>query len=95
MPLIRRIPKRGFTNIFRTEYQLVNIHGLEGKFEKGAVIDPEALYKVGLVRKKRGKIKLLANGELSKSLTVKVHKFSNSARDKVAKAGGTCEVIGS
>ena len=91
MPLVRRVPKRGFTNIFRREYAVVNVRdlaGLEGE------ITPETLLENGLVR--RGKpVKVLADGELKKALTVKAHKFSAAARAKIESAGGKCEVIDS
>lgn len=91
MPLVRRVPKRGFTNIFRREYAVVNVRdlaGLEGE------ITPETLLENGLVR--RGKpVKVLADGELEKALTVKAHKFSAAARAKIEAAGGKCEVLDS
>lgn len=91
MPLIRRVPKRGFTNIFRREYAIVNLADvaeLEGE------ITPESLLDNGLVR--RGlPVKILADGEVTKALTVKAHKFSGAARAKIEAAGGKCEVIDS
>ena len=91
MPLQRRLPKRGFNNIFRKEYTLVQIRDLE-KFESGTRVDREALLQVGLVDKQTTLVKVLANGELSKSLTVAVDKVSAGARKKIEAAGGTVEV---
>ena len=89
MPLIRRVPKRGFTNIFRKEYSVVNLRDLEG-FEGD--ITPETLLERGLVR--RGmRVKVLGEGEVSGALTVKVHRFSRTAREKIEAAGGTCEEL--
>lgn len=89
MPLIRRVPKRGFTNIFRTSYSVVNLSDLEGW--EGEVT-PETLLAAGLVR--RGMpVKVLGDGECSAALTVKAHKFSKSARSKIEEAGGTCEEL--
>jgi large subunit ribosomal protein L15 len=89
MPLLRRVPKRGFTNNFKVEYAVVNVSDL-GDFE-GAVT-PEALLERGLVR--RGQpVKILGNGELSKAVTVSAHKFSGSARAKIEAAGGRCEEL--
>lgn len=87
MPLIRRVPKRGFTNIFRTEYAVVNVVDL-GKFE--GVVTPDLLVEHGLVRGGRP-VKILGGGDLAKALTVKAHRFSGSARAKIEAAGGTCE----
>jgi large subunit ribosomal protein L15 len=89
MPLIRRVPKRGFTNIFRTEYTVVNLAqlaGLEGE------IGPELLASKGLVRAGR-RLKVLGDGEVESALTVRAHKFSKSARAKIEAAGGTCEEL--
>ena len=91
MPLQRRLPKRGFNNIFRKEYTLVQIRDLE-KFESGTRVDREALLQAGLVDKQTTLVKVLANGELSKSLTVAVDKVSAGARKKIEAAGGTVEV---
>jgi large subunit ribosomal protein L15 len=92
MPLQRRVPKRGFVNIFRTEYANVNICELN-QFEDGAVVDTQALLESGLVRKELDGIKVLGNGELTKKLTVRVKKFSETAKAKIEKAGGKVEVI--
>lgn len=92
MPLYRRIPKRGFTNVFKKEYSIVNLDKLN-VFEEGAVVTPEALLEAGIVKKVRDGIKILGNGDLEKSLTVKAHKFSKSAAEKIEAAGGKAEVI--
>ena len=91
MPLHRRLPKRGFTNIFRVEYQVVNLERLAGLGEKN--ITPELMVKKGLAGK-NDLIKILGDGELKSALTVQAHKFSKSAQEKIAKAGGKAEVIG-
>ncbi|MGC2696302.1 MAG: 50S ribosomal protein L15 [Candidatus Angelobacter sp.] len=91
MPLHRRLPKRGFTNIFRTEYQVVNLDRLVELGEKN--ITPELLVKHGLAGKNE-LIKILGDGELKSALTVLAHKFSKSAQEKIAKAGGKAELIG-
>jgi large subunit ribosomal protein L15 len=91
MPLHRRLPKRGFTNIFRVEYQVVNLDRLAELGEKN--ITPELLIKNGVVHK-NDLIKVLGDGELKTALTVQAHKFSKSAEEKIAKAGGKIEIIG-
>jgi large subunit ribosomal protein L15 len=91
MPLHRRLPKRGFTNIFRTEYQIVSLERLAELGEKN--ITPELLVKSGLARK-NDLIKVLADGKLKSALNVQAHKFSKSAQEKIAKAGGKAEVLG-
>jgi large subunit ribosomal protein L15 len=91
MPLQRRLPKRGFNNIFRKEYALVQVRDLE-VFESGARVDRETLIQAGLIGKRSTLVKVLANGELSKSLTVAVDKVSGSAKKKIEAAGGTVEV---
>jgi len=88
MPLIRRVPKRGFTPLKDNDFQVVNLDGLN-KFEDGAVVDAAALYEAGLVRSAVDRIKLLANGELSKKLTISVTAASVQAAAKVEAAGGT------
>ncbi len=92
MPLARRLPKRGFTNIFATKYATVNVSALE-IFEEGSVIGFEELYVAGLVSKKLDGVKVLGNGEISKKLTVKATAFSKSAISKIEAAGGKAEVI--
>ena len=86
MPLHRRLPKRGFTNIFKTEYEVVNLERLATLDE--TEITPEVLRKVGIVTSKNTLVKVLGQGELSKALTVHAHKFSKSAQEKIEKAGG-------
>ena len=93
MPLHRRVPKRGFTNIFRTEFAVVNVDRIAEVFEAGTVITPELLHEHGLVPKTM-KVKILARGDVAKALTVKAHKFSGKAAEKIAAAGGTTEVLG-
>ncbi len=93
MPLVRRIPKRGFTNIFRVEFQVVNFRDLERVFSEGDTVSPESLIEKGLVRGGKRPIKVLADGDLSKKLIVQAHKFSGSARAGIEKAGGSCEVV--
>ena len=93
MPLYRRLPKRGFTNIFRKEYAVVNLECL-ASFEAGAKVDPEALKAAGLLRNLKDGVKILGAGELSHALQVRAHKFSKSAAEKIQKAGGTIELIG-
>jgi large subunit ribosomal protein L15 len=91
MPLHRRLPKRGFTNIFKTEYEVVNVERLAGIEEKD--ITPEVLRKVGIVSSKNTKVKVLGHGDLSKAVTVHAHKFSKSAQEKIEKAGGKVNVL--
>ncbi len=86
MPLHRRLPKRGFTNIFKTEYEVVNLDRLAELGEKE--ITPETLRKAGVVSRKKSLVKVLGAGELSGALTVHAHKFSKSAQEKIEKAGG-------
>ncbi len=92
MPLQRRIPKRGFTNIFKKEFSIVNLEDL-GKFPAGSEIGPLDFIGVGLIRKVRYGVKLLANGEISQPLTVRVHKASASAIKRIEAAGGKVELI--
>ena len=91
--LAMRIPKRGFNNIFATVYTTVNVSDLEARFESGAEIDAAALIDSGLVKKVYDGIKILGNGELTKSFTVKASKFTASAAEKIEKAGGKAEVV--
>ncbi|MDX2034463.1 MAG: 50S ribosomal protein L15 [Blastocatellia bacterium] len=94
MPLHRRLPKRGFTNIFKREWAEVNLADLEKMFEAGTAVTPEALVEKGLVRKSKQKaIVILGQGELKKSLTVSAHRFSATAKQKIEAAGGTAEEI--
>ena len=92
MPLARRIPKRGFNNIFATKYAIVNVSDLN-KFKDGTVVDTELLVASGLVKKVYDGVKILGNGELTAKLTVKAAKFSQSAVEKIEKAGGKTEVM--
>ena len=93
MPLQRRIPKRGFVNIFAKEIAIVNLSAIDEKFEDGAVVDVEALISTGLVKKELDGVKVLGNGEISKKLTIKANAFSESAKAKIEAAGGKAEVI--
>jgi large subunit ribosomal protein L15 len=91
MPLHRRLPKRGFTNIFRVEYEVVNLSRLADMGENE--ITPETLRKAGAVSSKKALVKVLGNGEVTSALTVHAHKFSKSAQEKIEKAGGKIEVL--
>src|SRR5215470_6917733 len=91
MPLHRRLPKRGFTNIFKTEYEVVNLERLASLSE--SEITPEVLRKAGVVNGRNALVKVLGHGELSKALTVSAHKFSKSAQEKIEKAGGKVTVL--
>ena len=93
MPLARRIPKRGFNNIFAKEFATVNVSELEKRFEDGAVVDAQALIESGAIKSAKDGIKILGNGELSKKLTVKAAKFTAAAQEKIEKAGGKAEVM--
>jgi large subunit ribosomal protein L15 len=93
MPLQRRIPKRGFNNIFAKHYVVINVSDLEANFDNGAVVDTEALVGLGIINDPKDGVKVLGNGELTKSLTVQVAKFSKSAVEKIEKAGGKAEVM--
>ena len=92
MPLYRRIPKRGFTNIWRTEYTCLNVEDLN-RFEAGTVVTPELIKEIGMAKQVKDGIKILDNGTLEKNLTVQAHKFSKSAVEKIESAGGKAEVI--
>ena len=92
MPLIRRLPKRGFTHVKRNPFQIVNLEALN-RFSAGSVVDPAELFKAGLIRSGEGRVKILGGGALSHSLTVKAHSFSESARTKIAESGGKPEQI--
>ena len=93
MPLQRRVPKRGFNNIFRDVVVTVNVADLEARFDNGAVVDVAALKDAGLVKNYFDSVKVLGNGELTKSLEVKVNAYSESAKQKIEAAGGKAEVI--
>jgi large subunit ribosomal protein L15 len=92
MPLTRRLPKRGFTNIWRTEYVAVNVERLE-IFEDGQVVTPVELIEAGIIKKIEDGVKILGNGELTKKLTVQANKFTASAKEKIEAAGGKAEVL--
>ena len=94
MPLQRRLPIRGFTNIFRKQYAIVNLDRLN-RFSDGTVVTPRLLKSVGIVKKMGDGVKILGDGELEKSLTVKAHRFSKSALDKIKSAGGEAVAISS
>jgi large subunit ribosomal protein L15 len=90
MPIIRRLPKKGFNNIaFRTEYAILNVRDLEELFEVTDEVSPEAAKARGAMKKRETLLKILGKGELNKALTVQAHRFSASAREKIEKAGGT------
>ena len=91
-PLFKRLPKRGFTNLSRKEYAVVNLGDINNKFEAGAVVDYAALVEAGLVKKEYEGVKILGTGELDKALTIKAKKFSKSAVEKIQAVGGTVEV---
>lgn len=91
-PLIRRLPKRGFTNIFRKDYAIVNVAELND-FAPGSVVDPERLIERGLIKQVKDGVKILGDGELTVALTVRAHRFSETAAQKIEAAGGKIEVI--
>lgn len=91
-PLFRRLPKRGFTNINRKEYAIVNLDVLN-RFEDGTEVTPALLLETGVISKEKSGVKVLANGKLEKKLTVKAHKFSSAAKEAIEAAGGIAEVI--
>ena len=95
MPMVRRLPKRGFNNAaFKTDYEVVNVGQLEAAFAAGATVDEAALRAKGLVRRAADGVKILGEGELTKKLTVKAHAFTRSAEEKIVKAGGSVERLG-
>ena len=93
MPLHRRVPKRGFTNLFRKEYVVVNVDRIAEVFDAGTAVTPELLREKGLVPAGEAPVKVLARGDVAKALTIKAHKFSGKAAEKIAAAGGTAEVL--
>ena len=93
MPLHRRVPKRGFHNPFRVEYEVVNLDTLGLKFDAGTVVTPELLREHGIVSANTGLIKVLGRGDVGKALTVRAHKFSGRAAEKIAAAGGATEQL--
>lgn len=93
MPLHRRLPKRGFKNIFRKEWNTVPVEALERLFAAGATVDAEALGKAGLLKHKGAEVKILGTGDLKKTLIVVAHQFTEGARKKIEAAGGRCEDV--
>src|SRR5258705_7755809 len=93
MPLHRRVPKRGFHNPFRVEYEVVNLDTLGLRFDAGTVITPDLLREHGLVPRGKARVKVLGRGEVGKALTVRAHKFSGKAAEKIAAAGGATEQL--
>lgn len=93
MPLQRRLPKRGFTNIFRVELRSVNIGRIGEIFEAGSTVDEAALVEKGLIRKNGGPVKILGDGDIKVALTLKANKYSKGALEKIKAAGGTAEVL--
>lgn len=93
MPLQRRVPKRGFNNIFATEYAIINLSSLEKKFEAGATVDAQALIEAGVIKKALDGVKILGNGEITKAINVKVAAISETAKAKIEAAGGKVEVL--
>ena len=93
MPLHRRVPKRGFHNPFRVEYEVVNLDTLEARFDAGATVTPELLQERGLTAGGKRKVKVLGRGEIAKAMTVRAHKFSGKAAEKIAAAGGHAEAL--
>ena len=93
MPLVRRIPKRGFYNRSRVEFQVVNLRDLERVFDNGETVSLDLLVARGLVNKGKKPVKILGMGELTKKLEVQAHKFSNTAQASIEKAGGSCDVV--
>ena len=92
MPLYRRLPKRGFTNIFGKEYKTINVEDLN-RFEAGAVVTPEILIEAGILKQVKDGVKILGRGEINSAITVQAHKFSKTAIEKIEAAGGKAEVI--
>jgi large subunit ribosomal protein L15 len=93
MPLHRRVPKRGFWNPFRVEYEVVNLDSLGEKFDAGTVITPDLLRERGMIARGAKPVKVLARGEITKAFTIKAHKFSGKAAEKIKAAGGAAEAI--
>ena len=93
IPLSRRLPKRGFNNVFAKEYAIVNVETINGAFEDGAVVNAETLIEKGVVKKLLDGVKVLGRGEITKKVTVQAAIFSASAKEKIEAAGGKCEVV--
>ena len=94
MPLHRRLPKRGFTNIFKKQWLEVSLEVLEKSFDADAEITPEVMHKRGIIKKAKHDIVVLGNGDIYKALKVSAHRFTKSAREKIEKAGGTVTIVG-
>lgn len=94
MPLHRRLPKRGFTNIFKKHWIEVSLAALDRNFDANTEITPEVLHKRGIIKKAKHDIVVLGNGDISKALKISAHRFTRSAKEKIEKAGGTVTVIG-
>tara|TARA_B100000941_G_scaffold46291_1_gene28886 strand:+ start:4549 stop:5013 length:465 start_codon:yes stop_codon:yes gene_type:complete len=94
LPLVKRLPfLRGFKNRFKKDFSIVNLVDIENKFKEGDEVTSESLYKLNLVRKKDSNVKILGNGDLKKSLTIKVHSITKSAEEKIKKSGSTIEIL--
>jgi large subunit ribosomal protein L15 len=93
MPLHRRVPKRGFHNPFRVEYEVINLDTLGARFDAGTVVTPDLLHERGLLSRADRLVKVLARGDVGKALTIRAHKFSGKAAEKIAAAGGATEAI--
>ena len=93
MPLQRRLPKRGFTNIFKKEWIEISLGKIEENFNAGDVVTPEILHERGLIKKAKHDLVILGTGEVTKSLTISSHRFTKTAKDKIEKAGGKAEII--
>ena len=93
IPLSRRLPKRGFNNVFAREYAIVNVETINNAFEDGAVVNAETLVAAGVLNKTLDGVKVLGRGEITKKVTVQAKKISDSAKAKIEAAGGTCEVV--
>ena len=93
IPLSRRLPKRGFNNVFAKEYAIVNVETINGAFEDGAVVNAQTLAEKGIVKKTLDGVKVLGRGEITKKVTVQATIFSASAKEKIEAVGGTCEVV--
>jgi large subunit ribosomal protein L15 len=93
MPLQRRLPKRGFTNIFKKEWLEISLSKIEDNFNAGDEVTPEILHERGLIKKAKHDVVILGNGEISKALNISAHRFTKTAKDKIEKAGGSATVI--
>jgi large subunit ribosomal protein L15 len=93
MPLQRRLPKRGFTNIFKKEWLEISLYKIEESFKAGDEVTPEILHERGLIKKAKHDVVILGNGDISKALKISAHRFTKTAKDKIEKAGGTATII--